>query len=90
LTPSRHPWTTLRRDGLALLAEYLRPWYEGEHVVTLYEASPYPLVEPIVATMPLAELPDAEATALSTLYVPPLEPRPRDPEMMERLGLGSG
>jgi uncharacterized protein YabN with tetrapyrrole methylase and pyrophosphatase domain len=82
--------TTLRKDGLALLAEYLRTWYEGEHVVTLYEASPYPLIEATVATMPLAELPNADATALSTLYVPPLEPRPRDAQMMERLGLSSG
>lgn len=82
--------TALRKDGLALLAEYLRTWYEGEHVLTLYEASPYPLVEANVTTMPLAELPDADATALSSLYVPPLEPRPRDAEMMERLGLGSG
>lgn len=79
--------TTLRRDGLALLAEYLRTWYGAEHAVTLYEASPYPLLEATVATMPLAELPGADATALSTLYVPPLEPRPRDAEMMERLGL---
>jgi hypothetical protein len=62
---------------------------EGKHVVTLHEASPYPLIEASIATMPLAELPDADATALSTLYVPPLEPRPRDAEMMERLGLGS-
>jgi uncharacterized protein YabN with tetrapyrrole methylase and pyrophosphatase domain len=82
--------TTLRKDGLALLAEYLHTWYEGEHVVTLYEASPYPLIEATVATMPLAELPNADATALSTLYVPPLEPRPRDAQMMERLGLSSG
>ena len=27
--------------------------------------------------------------AFATLYVPPLEPRPRDPEVMKRLGLGS-
>ena len=79
--------TTPRKDGLALLAEYLSTWYEAGHVVTLYEASPYPLLEAIVATMPLVELPDAHATALSTLYVPPLEPRPRDTEMMDRLGL---
>jgi uncharacterized protein YabN with tetrapyrrole methylase and pyrophosphatase domain len=82
--------TTLRREGLVLLAEYLRTWYERDHAVMLYEASPYPLVESSVTTMPLAELPDADATALSTLYVPPLDPRPRDPEMMERLGLSSG
>jgi uncharacterized protein YabN with tetrapyrrole methylase and pyrophosphatase domain len=81
--------TTLRRDGLAVLAQYLRTWYEADHQVTLYEASPYPLVEAAVATMALADLPGADATALSTLYVPPLEPRPRDPEMMKRLGLCS-
>jgi uncharacterized protein YabN with tetrapyrrole methylase and pyrophosphatase domain len=81
--------TTLRRDGLAVLAEHLQTWYEDDHEVTLYEASPYPLLEATIVKMPLAELPRAGATALSTLYVPPLEPRPRDPEMMKRLGLGS-
>ncbi len=79
--------TTLNRDGLAVLTEYLRGWYAGDHQVTLYEASPYPLLQATVVKMPLAGLPEAAATALSTLYVPPLEPRPRDPEMMSRLGL---
>jgi hypothetical protein len=66
--------TTLRRDGLAVLAQYLRACYEADRQVTLYEASPYPLVEATVATMALADLPGVDATALSTLYVPPLEP----------------
>lgn len=81
--------TSLRKDGLALLADYLRTWYAPDHAVTVYEASPYPLLDASVATMSLAELPRADATALSTLYVPPLEPRPRDPELMARLGLSS-
>jgi uncharacterized protein YabN with tetrapyrrole methylase and pyrophosphatase domain len=81
--------TEAKTHGLAVLADYLRTWYADDHAVTLYMASPYPLVESAVRHLTLGELSDTETSALATLYVPPLEPRPRDPEMMERLGLGS-
>jgi uncharacterized protein YabN with tetrapyrrole methylase and pyrophosphatase domain len=80
---STEPATT----GLAVLVDYLRTWYTDDHAVTLYEASPYPLVGSAVKRLLLRDLSDSQPSPLSTLYVPPLEPRPRDPEMLSRLGL---
>ena len=79
--------TKLNTEGLAALVDYLRTWYADDHRLTLYEASPYPLVEPAIRYLTLGEVPDSEPSPVATLYVPPLESRPRDPEMIERLGL---
>jgi uncharacterized protein YabN with tetrapyrrole methylase and pyrophosphatase domain len=77
----------LRHDRLPVLVDYLRELYPPEHPVTLYEASPYPFAEANVVRLRLAELNRAKPGALATLYVPPLDPRPRDPAMLRRLGL---
>ena len=77
-------------EGLAALVDYLSTWYPNDHGVTLYEGSPYPLVEPAITALTLNEIRDCEPSPLATLYVPPLESRARDPEMMERLGLDPG
>jgi uncharacterized protein YabN with tetrapyrrole methylase and pyrophosphatase domain len=73
---------------LDVLVDYLRAYYGADHVVTLYEASPYPIAEPLIASMPLSELPDATPTPLSTLYVPPARERPIDPAMARALERG--
>ena len=72
---------------LPVLVDALREDYPGDHVVTVYEASPYPLVNPHVVRVPLAGLAGATITAMSTLYVPPCAPRTLDPVMLERLGM---
>jgi hypothetical protein len=75
--------------GLRILAEYLLELYPSGHEVTLYEASPYPVADPIVRTTRLAELATTELSPLATLYVPPAErPRP-DPAVLDLLGLSS-
>ena len=79
----------LRSQGLLVLVDYLSKWYGVDHEVTVYEASPYPVVDSMIRTIRLSDLTDSDPSALSTLYVPPLEERSRDPEMMERLGLKS-
>ncbi len=79
--------TEVSRAGLAVLTNYLCEHYEADHVVTVYEASPYPIAAPIIEPVALAELPHADLTPLSTLYVPPAAPRPVDRTMAERLGL---
>jgi hypothetical protein len=48
-----------------------------------------PGLRPIIHRVALAELPKAEVPPLATLYVPPLEVRAPDREMLERLGLGA-
>jgi uncharacterized protein YabN with tetrapyrrole methylase and pyrophosphatase domain len=79
---------TLRHEYLGLLAEELLRSYPPDHEVTLYEATPYPIGEPVVERLELGRLADATPTAMATLYVPPArEPQP-DPEMLSRLGLG--
>lgn len=71
--------------GLRVLREYLSEWYEDDHEVTLYEASPYPLAEAAVRSFALKELPASEPAALATLYVPPAGERAPDPDMIARL-----
>src|SRR5581483_5311870 len=70
------------------------------HEVVVYEASPYPGIDPIARRLPLERLTAADVTALSTLYVPPLEQPPHAgggdhvPLLLERaaslLGRGAG
>ena len=71
----------------AVLAEFLAPHYPPGHEAVLYEASPYPGVDALVERVPLAALASAEFTPVMTLYVPPLEPRQPDPEMLRALGI---
>ena len=70
---------------LDVLADYLREWYPPKHEVIAYAASPFPVGEPVVVTLSLETLPEAELPPFSTLYVPPAEERAPDPLMRERL-----
>jgi uncharacterized protein YabN with tetrapyrrole methylase and pyrophosphatase domain len=73
--------------GLRALAEFLQDRYGRDHEVTLYQASPYPVFDPIVQRMPLRDLPNADLTAMCTLYVPPKGAPAPNPEMHSRLEL---
>lgn len=53
------------------LVTALQDWHPETHGVVVYEASPYPGVEPRADSITLAELGDAELSQVSTLYVPP-------------------
>jgi tetrapyrrole (corrin/porphyrin) methylase-like protein len=74
---------------LDVLAAYLEQWYDAEHRVILYAASPYPypVASPSIRELSLRELADARPTPLATLYVPPSGARADDAEMAIRLGL---
>jgi uncharacterized protein YabN with tetrapyrrole methylase and pyrophosphatase domain len=76
-----------RPTGLSVLVERLLDLYPGDHEVTIYEASPYPGMDPEIETVQLARLSEDHVTALATLYVPPLEPAPLDVTALDRLGL---
>lgn len=71
--------------GVAILAETLAGTYGAEHEVIVYEASPYPIVSPLVHRCPLADLPAAPVTSGSTLLVPPLAERAADQDLLARL-----
>jgi uncharacterized protein YabN with tetrapyrrole methylase and pyrophosphatase domain len=73
--------------GLAVLVETLLEHYPPDHEVVVYQASPYPGFGALADRMPLSKLGADRVTALATLYVPPLEPRPVDVTMLDRLGL---
>lgn len=71
--------------GVAILAAELAATYGDTHEVIVYEASPYPVVAPVIHRCPLAQLPAAPVTSGSTLLVPPLAEREADRELLARL-----
>jgi hypothetical protein len=75
---------------LSVLVDYLQHWYDPEHLVTLYEASPYPIVEASIQNHTLERLPQVEPAPLATLYVPPVDERQEDAAMAALLGVPSG
>ena len=75
------------RKGLRILVERLLEHYPGRHRAVVYESAQLPVCDPKILRLPLGELPDAEVSVISTLYVPPLEEAALDTEILERLGL---
>jgi uncharacterized protein YabN with tetrapyrrole methylase and pyrophosphatase domain len=73
--------------GVETLAGILSRSYPPDHGVIVYEASPYPLCDPIIRRVPLIELAQTEYSPISTLVIPALASRLPDVEMVERLGL---
>jgi hypothetical protein len=61
--------------------------YGPDHKGVIYEAAVYPVCEPVIHRLPLAGLPEAQITEVSTLYIPPKGAAPLDRDMMTRLGL---
>jgi uncharacterized protein YabN with tetrapyrrole methylase and pyrophosphatase domain len=59
-------------SALPELAACLSELYSPEHEVILYEASPYPVGEPAVLRVPVAELAEPPFPRLATLVVPPM------------------
>jgi hypothetical protein len=72
---------------LAVLVDYLLRWYDPQHLVTLYEASPYPIVEAAIQSLSLDRLPHVDPAPLATLFVPPVDERETDGEMATLLGV---
>jgi uncharacterized protein YabN with tetrapyrrole methylase and pyrophosphatase domain len=73
---------------LDVLSEYLEKLYGPDHKVIIYEASLYPMFDPITQVVPICRIPEAKVSPLSTLYVPPTNAHaPPDKGMLERLGM---
>lgn len=73
------------RAGLARLSLVLRRLYGDDHEVIVYEISDFPMFDPGVERVRIADLPEAPVTIRSTLFVPPLAGAEKDPLMAERL-----
>jgi precorrin-6B methylase 1 len=73
--------------NLGVLIEYLREFYEPTQEVVHYQASQFPVCQPVVERVSLEGLLEARVTGLSTLYVPPAVERPTMPDMAAKLGL---
>jgi uncharacterized protein YabN with tetrapyrrole methylase and pyrophosphatase domain len=74
-------------DGMRALVERLADEYPPEHETIIYEASPYPFIEPLVRRVPLSELVSVEVPTLATLVIPPHGKARLNLEMLDRLGL---
>ena len=61
--------------------------YPAEHETILYEASPYPMCEPIVQRLPLRDVGAAEVSPVVTMVLPPRDEPEFDQEMLERVRL---
>jgi hypothetical protein len=76
-----------RSDGFAVLVAVLEPHYGADHRVYIYEAAMSAMQPPRIDPMPLAMLPTARVTAISTLFIPATRAADLDPIMMKRLGV---
>ncbi|MBY0378121.1 MAG: uroporphyrinogen III methylase [Gammaproteobacteria bacterium] len=82
-----HAITLDNRHGATLLQQRLLTEYPADHKVILYEAAQYSLFEHKAIEVPLADLPDAPFSRITTLYVPPARYAKYDPEMIRALNM---
>jgi uncharacterized protein YabN with tetrapyrrole methylase and pyrophosphatase domain len=69
------------------VVDYLLEKYPTDHEVTIYEASQFPICDPVIRQTKLADLPKERLTGISTVYVPPLERSYLHIAMVKQLGL---
>jgi hypothetical protein len=72
-----------RPERLVVLTAVLRRHYPARHRIVLYEASPFPLCEPVITRIPLSRLPRTTVRPVMTMYVPPVNDRADDPRIMQ-------
>src|SRR5258705_5315434 len=70
---------------LHVLIDYLAEFYDPEHEIVVYEASPDPAQQPRVQRAPLLQLGNLHISVSSTLFVPPAGYPALNHEMIERL-----
>ncbi|MEM7019413.1 MAG: SAM-dependent methyltransferase [Pseudomonadota bacterium] len=73
--------------AIAVLLEYLLQFYPPEHPVFHYQGAQYPISESAIEYLSLSDLVNAHLSTVSTLYLPPVQERPVDKEMAEKLGI---
>src|SRR5258708_18617026 len=75
--------------GLHVLTEYLCQYYDAAHPAIIYEAAEYPIFDPTIEHVLLANLAETQISPISTLYIPPQTKASLDYEMLDRLGIDS-
>jgi hypothetical protein len=73
--------------GLNILAEVLCRQYPSNHPAVIYEATHYPVCEPIIQRTTIAEIPRGQVNTHSTLWIPPIARAALDAGMARQLGL---
>lgn len=73
--------------GLKLLMGYLQETYALEHELVLYEAAQYPIFNPKIDRILLKDLPDANISRLTTIYIPPNKLKKPDENILRQLRL---
>jgi uncharacterized protein YabN with tetrapyrrole methylase and pyrophosphatase domain len=74
-------------DGMIALVERLADDYPPEHETIIYEASPYPFIDPLVRRVPLSDLASVNVPTLATLVIPPAGKASLNLTTLDRLGL---
>jgi uncharacterized protein YabN with tetrapyrrole methylase and pyrophosphatase domain len=74
-------------NKLRILAEALQRYYGLDYEVILYEAAQYSACQPRIERTPLSKLAEIEVTSISTIYIPPMEPKRMNYKMVRRLGI---
>lgn len=82
-----YPKEVPNRKGLRLLSEYLIESYKVDYQVALYEASPFVISDARIEWFSLSYLDEMNVTAISTLYVPPLDRRAPDTNILRQMGM---
>jgi uncharacterized protein YabN with tetrapyrrole methylase and pyrophosphatase domain len=72
-------------DGLGYLVDVLARHFPQDHPVVVYEASHYPICEPLIQRVPLSSLTGCTITTHSTLWIPPIAKPPLDAGMLARV-----
>jgi hypothetical protein len=73
------------REGFELVVEKLIRNYSPRHRVFVYEASKFPVCDPVIRKVALSKLGGAPVTISSTIYIPPLREPEIDRKMLARL-----
>ena len=68
---SIRPQMQARPERVQVLIDKLAPHYPPRHPVIVYEASEFPITEPMIKRMTLRRLPEQPLYPKTTLYVPP-------------------
>lgn len=83
--PSIRIGMTCRPERLQVLTDVLRRHYPERHPVVLYEAAQFPMCDPVIKRISLANLPQQTVWPMTTLYVPPKPSRVEDPRVLRWL-----
>ncbi len=80
--------TGYEQHNVPILAAHLAQIYGNDHDAILYEAAQYPICNPMIKRIRIADLAAAQLTGITTLYLPPKERAITDMDMIDQLGLG--